>query len=47
MIALVGPLAAVIVPIRAVAQVVIDLTMGAIGLMVARKNAVGTANMPA
>ena len=32
---LVGPLAAVIVPIRAIAQVVVDLTMGAIGLGVA------------
>ncbi|HEX8323401.1 MAG TPA: lysylphosphatidylglycerol synthase domain-containing protein [Tepidisphaeraceae bacterium] len=30
----VGPLAAVIVPIRAVAQVIVDLTMGAIGLSV-------------
>ncbi len=36
---LVGPLAAVIVPIRAIAQVVVDLTMGAIGLGVAARRA--------
>ena len=34
---LVGPMAAVIVPIRAIAQVVVDLTMGAIGLGVAAR----------
>ena len=36
LIALVGPLAAVIVPIRAVSQVLIDLLMGTIGLGLAR-----------
>ena len=34
---LVGPLAAVIVPIRAIAQVIVDLTMGTIGLGVASR----------